>query len=66
MHQKCLKNNDYASKATPWNESRLNPLPQSVRVDMTEEARQTIAERLAMPEIPEFSLQRSATKFVRE
>jgi hypothetical protein len=63
MHKQCRKDESYASKATPWTDSKLTAgaLPPSVKVDMSEEAEHKIAEHLPLSHVQAFSLRRRPT-----
>jgi len=47
-YQKCCDDRDYATKKNPWMTKRLTtePLTESVKVSMTDEAKEVIAENM--------------------
>jgi hypothetical protein len=63
MCKRCCKDEEYASKATPWTENKLTAgaLPPSVKVVLSEEAEQKIAEHLPLSHAQPFSLRRRPT-----
>jgi len=49
MHRKCCENQDYATTKKPWTEKLLiaKPLTESVKLSMTDEAKEVIAENMS-------------------
>lgn len=53
MYAKCRDNEEYATKKSPWRESRIKPKHAPVKVEMTEDAEKQINKNLrSLPERP--------------